>query len=157
MGDVLGGARTNAHQMDQQINILIGVNTAIFLYAAGQLLVRQSLAFLILALSSAISILIGLLGVHPPRRWRKQGQQESLLYASRIFNAKNSLQYAKELTAVTKRLDSIEQQYAIETYNINRFYYRPKKELFHLARQILIIGVVASTLVVIAETFIHLV
>lgn len=154
LGDILEGARVNAHHMDDQINILIGVNAAIFLLAASHLEKELTLPFFILCFSSGLSILLGLMAIHPPRAWRKTGQEESLMYGKRISSLATADHYAKELDRAITNLKVVQEEYAIESYNIYKYYYLPKKRLFHLARQILIVGVGLATLFFIIHTVI---
>ncbi len=89
---------------------------------------------------AGISALVALFAVHPPRFMRKRGQKESLLYNKNISSFSSFKEYAQEIKKVTTDKDAMIEQYAIEIYNLARYYYNPKRKLFHLSRNILIIG-----------------
>ncbi|PIZ89303.1 MAG: hypothetical protein COX90_00025 [Candidatus Nealsonbacteria bacterium CG_4_10_14_0_2_um_filter_38_17] len=112
-----------------------------------------SLPFLTLALFSIISTFVGLFAIHPFRFMRKRGQEESLMYNKEIISFPSFLEYAQELKRITNDKEAIINQYAKEIYNICKYYYRPKRELFHLARRIFIIGFALSSLFFIIELF----
>lgn len=145
LGDILDGARQNALSIDAQINILVGFSTALFLFAISRLHHSiDDIAFMIAAVMSALSAIVALIAIHPPRFTRKRGQEESLIYNREIVTFKHSRAYAAELFKTLKDERAVAQQYAIEIYNLYRFYYRPKRQLFHLARNILLAGIILS-------------
>src|SRR3989344_4164528 len=134
----------NLH-IDAQANILIGVSVAIFLFSVAQ--VDEGNGILtILSLSSAFAALTALLAIHPPAFMRKKGQEESLMYNKRIIGFKAADDYRNALEEVVENRRRILEQYAVEIYNTYRFSYRPKRMLFKAARNILLIGVLLSTI-----------
>lgn len=48
--------------------------------------------------------------------------------------------YTEEIQKLTTDKDAMVEQYSIEIYNLAKYYYRPKRKLFHLSRNILLIG-----------------
>ncbi len=131
-----------SQHLDNQVNILVGVSTAIFLFSLSQVL--NGLAegvFMILALTSGTTLFIGLFAIHPPRFMRKRGQEESLSYNKKIASYKSSNEYWKDLRNIVDNKEAVIKQYAIEIYNVSKFYYRPKRLLFHTARNILVFGI----------------
>ena len=139
MGHFLQGVaqktRSLADHIDTQTNILIGVSFAIFLFSLTRIIEEgiQS-PFFVIGLFSGISAFICLLGVHPPKMMRKRGQRESLLYNKYIANFPSAKDYADKLNLILDDRDAIVQNYATEIYNLSKYYYRPKRKLFNLAR-----------------------
>lgn len=141
-----------SQHLDNQVNILVGVSTAIFLFSLSQFLDGHAgKPFLVLAITSGFTLLVGLFAIHPPAFMRKRGQEESISYNKKIAAYKSSKEYWKEVRRVIADKDEIVRQYATETYNVSKFYYRPKRKLFHLARNILVIGILATLLAFIIE------
>jgi hypothetical protein len=133
--------------LDHQTNILIGISAASFLFSASKIdHGTVDPAFIIIAIASGLSTLTGLLAIHPPRFMRKQGQTESLAYNKVIAHFPDAAAYEKALREATKTEEEIFHQCATEIYNLSRFYYRPKKILFHYARTILFVGIALAIL-----------
>lgn len=127
---------------DHQLNILIGLSTAVFVFsAAGFEQSPNNIPLLIMAVFSAASSLVGLLAVHPPRGMRKTGQPESLMYNKKIASYPSADEYAKDLKQTAVEPEKILAEYAREIYNLAKYYYRPKRRLFQLSRRILFLGV----------------
>jgi hypothetical protein len=130
-----------AQHLDTQTNILVGVSMAVFLFSLSQLTKEIVHApFVVLALFAGVSAFIGLFAIHPPRFMRKRGQQESLMYHKNILSFGSPDVYSKELAKVTEDRNEMIKQYGTEIYNVSKYYYLPKRKLFHAARNILIIG-----------------
>ncbi|HEX9721654.1 MAG TPA: Pycsar system effector family protein [Candidatus Paceibacterota bacterium] len=130
-----------AQHLDTQTNILVGVSMAVFLFSLSQL-TREIVhaPFVVLTLFAGVSAFIGLFAIHPPRFMRKRGQQESLMYHKHILSFDSPEKYGKALEETIEDRIAMIHQYATEIYNVSKYYYRPKRKLFHLARNILIIG-----------------
>ena len=127
--------------LDHQTNILISISAAGFLFSAAKIQHNEGgVALIIIAVASGLATLVGLLAIHPPRFMRKQGQTESLAYNKVISSFENAAQYESALREASKTEESIEHQYATEIYNLSKYYYRPKKVLFHFSRTILFVG-----------------
>lgn len=138
--------------LDTQTNILVGVSSAIFLFSISRFLeVTQDLTFLILAVFSAISALVGLFAIHPPRFMRKRGQEESLMYHKHIVGFRSPKEYAQKLLKVIGDKKLVTEEFATEIYNVSKYYYRPKRKLFHLARNLLLLGILASAAAFVAQ------
>lgn len=141
LGDILEGARENAINIDHQINILIGFCVAIFLFAVSELKHNAyELSFLIMAVMAAVASLIALLAVHPPRFSRKRGQAESFIYNKEITSLRRGPEYVQKLRDILGHRGRVEEQYGLEIYNLYRYYYRPKRRMFHWARNMLLGG-----------------
>lgn len=136
-----------AQHLDNQTNILVSVNVAIFLFSLSSYLsYAQAVPFLLLSIFSGISCMMGLLAIHPPKFMRKRGQEESLMYSKNIASFTSSTAYGQELNKMAEDREAIIRQYAIEIYNVAKYYYRPKRKLFYLTRHILIFGILISFL-----------
>jgi len=143
-----------ARHMDTQTNILSGLSFGIFILSVSQIRAEDGtiiLPLLVLAVFSLFASLMALFSVLPPRFMRKKGQKESLLYNKEIAGFQSSLKYHKELAEVSCSLNKITQQFALELYNLSRYYYQPKRRLFKYARHLLIFGISVSLIVTIFE------
>lgn len=158
--EFLGGmqikATTFTHQLDTQISILIGITSAIFIFSLSEFFSgNKELTLVIMGSFSAVSTLISLLAIHPPRFMRKAGQEESLMFHKKIANFPNFKDYEKELVKIIGKPDKIVNQYAIELYNLSKYYYQPKRKLFTLARNILVAGVALTLYTFFVEIITH--
>ena len=141
-----------SQHIDHQCNILIGLSIAVFLFTASVFEKdHQNIPMLVMAIFSGLAALVGLLAIRPPRRLRKQGQPESLMYNRTIAGYSTSQEYADRLTEALKDEESMTKQYALEIYNISRYQYRPKRQLFLVARRFLLTGVTLAVLVFVIE------
>ncbi|MBI4276499.1 hypothetical protein HY629_01525 [Candidatus Uhrbacteria bacterium] len=138
--------------LDTQVNILIGLSSAIVVIGVSR--VQGTLALsplLILSACAGISALVGLFAIHPPKFMRKRRQPESLFYNKTIMDFPSSTAYAQQLAHIVGDQDAMTKQYATEVYNLARFIYRPKRKLFKLARNILLLGIFLSVVTRIAQ------
>ena len=143
-----------SQHLDNQVNILVGVSTAIFLFSLPQFLNGpESKIFLVLAITSGMALFVGLFAIHPPRFMRKRGQEESIAYNKNIARHQSSGEYHKHLRGILDDKEAIIQQYAVEIYNVSRYYYRPKRKLFHVARNILVIGIFITLVLFTTQIF----
>jgi hypothetical protein len=149
LSDLLTKANTFATHADTQANILIGVSSALFVFAVSNAGGNSDhpLLFYILGFFAALSALVALIGVHPPRVVRKKGQPESVMYNLEITSFSSAQEYEKRLNEVLTQDEAIVRQYALEIYNLYKYYYRPKRLLFSVARNLLFIGIILSFVV----------
>jgi hypothetical protein len=143
---ILEKTKDYAQHMDNQIQILVGITSAIFVFSATQFSEKGELFLLVLALFSICSVITALFAIHPPRFMSKRGQRESLMYNKKIISFSSAKDYGEEILKTVKEPEAIFQQYATEIYNLSRYYYRPKRTLFHLARLIFLLGFIFSFL-----------
>ena len=148
LNGILGKATEVILHFDIQTNILIGISTAISAFAVSNIK-NNEVVFSVLAMFSIMSVIFGLYAVHPPKSLRKKGQHESLLYNKKISNFKNSNEYAKELKKIIDDKNALIDEYGNEIYNIYKYHYRPKRYLFKISRNFLIVGIIASILMAI--------
>ena len=131
--------------LDSQINILIGLSSAVFIFSTSRVLnSAEPTPFIFLATFSALGALCGLFAVHPPKFMRKRGQTESLMYNKKITEFGSAEGYKKELSSLIGDQKAIVEQYANEIFNLSTYYYRPKRELFKFSRNLLLLGVLMS-------------
>lgn len=153
LATLLERANTTAQHLDSQTNILIGLSSAIFIFAASRFQIGdQNSIWLPLTFFAAISALISLLAIHPPRFMRKKGQKESLLYNKKIIELSVE-EYGTKLGAISTDREALIENYSTEIYNLYKYYYRPKRRLFNLARNVLFAGVIVGLLILIANLF----
>jgi hypothetical protein len=156
LGQMQEKSTTFTHQLDIQASILIGITSAIFIFSLSQFFSgTKEFSLIILGGFAAVSTLLALLAIHPPRFMRKEGQEESLLFNKKVSSFPSAGEYEKELVRILDKPDQIIKQYAIELYNLARYYYRPKRKLFNLARNILLAGVVLTMYSFMIEILLH--
>lgn len=144
LSNSINKVRQMTDHMDTQLNILIGISSAIFVFSASQYDSKHSYMFLILALFAACSALIGIVAVHPFKFMRKRGAAEGVVYNRIVSQFPSHKDYAEALTKAVENEQNIIEQYAIEIYNLYKFYYRPKRDLYILTRNVLIAGIFLS-------------
>lgn len=144
------------HQLDVQASILIGITSAIFIFSLAKFFDgTKELPLIIIGGFSAVSTLIGLLAIHPPKFMRKVGQEESLMFNKRIANYDSFQEYEKDLIKVLDRPERMVNEYAIELYNLSKYYYRPKRDLFNFSRNCFLTGIVLSLYAFFFEIVVH--
>lgn len=139
---------------DTQINILVGISTALIALAVTDIGNGiGTIPFLILSFFSILSVIFGLYAVHPPKFMRKRGQVESLFYNKKIVQLDSPKSYATALTGILENKKDLIENYSTEVYNLYKYHYRPKRKLFKISRDLLVWGITLSS---IAYIFIHL-
>lgn len=150
LNGILNKATEVILHFDIQTNILIGISTAISAFAVSNIKNNQ-MVFSMLAIFFIISVVFGLYAVHPPKFLRKKGQHESLLYNRKISSFKDSNEYAKELKKIIDNKNALIDEYSNEIFNIYKYHYRPKRSLFKISRNFLVIGILVSILVTMVQ------
>ncbi|MDD2935119.1 MAG: hypothetical protein PHX25_01455 [Candidatus Pacebacteria bacterium] len=140
-----------AQHIDRQTNVLISLSTGVFVLVASHILRTGDSSFklIIPLIFSAISGVLSLYAIHPPKFMRKRGQKESLLvYSKKIASFKNPGTYVRELKKVLndENKDRLIEEIGTDIYNITKYYYRPKRKLFVYARNVFMSGIITSTL-----------
>lgn len=131
-------------RIDDQINILLGLSTAVFIFATSHIDGNEYWTAA-LAFFSGISMIVGLFAIHPPRVFSQVGQDESILYNKNIVHKfKDARAYSKALMKITNDKKLVVDQYATEIFNVYKYYYLPKRELFKFARFLLVTGAMIS-------------
>lgn len=146
-------ARSLSNSIDQQINILVGISSAIFVYSISQYIAKQSLVHLCLTLFMALTMLLGIVTIHPFRWMRRRGKNESVLYNHHVVKQPSAKEYAAVLTTVIQNRSLLVEQYAIEIYNTYKYYYRPKRDLYIQARNVFSFGIVVTVFIVALQMF----
>lgn len=138
--------------LDSQANILIGLGSALFVFSATRVMNNDGeLAFGVLGFFTLLSSLVGLFAIHPPKFMRKRGQVESVMYNKQISSFGSPDAYEQSLRDLAGDNDAIIRQFAVEIFNMATYYYRPKRNLFTLARNLLLAGVIVFALIVVAQ------
>lgn len=151
---VLVHVAESTHHLDHQINIVIGISAATFVLTVSIFEKEHgTTALFFVMIFAGVSALVGLLAVHPPRFMRKRGQPESLFYRKKIENFDSPKEYEKAVALAMASEGKSREQYAIEIYNLCKYYHRPKRKLFHLSRTFLFIGIALSLVVFIFQAF----
>ena len=138
---------------DSQANILIGINTAIIgisltIINSGRFTPPLS----VIVFFSFCSLICALYSIHPPRFMRKRGQSESLFYNKKINSFPNAEAYAAAVKEMLNNKDEFILNYTTEIYNLYKYSYRPKRDLFKIARNFLITGIMLGLLLFIISS-----
>ncbi|HSX49190.1 MAG TPA: Pycsar system effector family protein [Candidatus Saccharimonadales bacterium] len=147
LNEILQKVNSHCEHIDVQVNIIVALSTAVFIFSAQRFLLespKQPLYLLALILFSALSAIAGLLAVNPPGFMRKKGQKESLLYHRRIALFNSAEEYAERLETMLSSKRNITEGYSSEIYNLSKYYYLPKRSLFQLSRNLLMLGLTLS-------------
>lgn len=156
LGQMQNKSVTFTHQLDMQSSILIGITSAIFIFSLSEFFSgTKELALVILGIFSALSTFVALLAIHPPRFMRKAGQEESLMFSKKIANFPSAAVYKEELLKILDKPTELVDQYAVELYNLSKYYYRPKRNLFNFARNIILFGVGLALYSFVIEVILH--
>ncbi|MFA6159494.1 MAG: Pycsar system effector family protein [Parcubacteria group bacterium] len=139
--------------IDAQSNVLIGLSTGIFILAINEIMnvERFHITLSLVAVFSALSSMVALLAIRPPNWMVKKGQEQSLLFTQTIADFDSAKKYSIELKKILNCDEEIFHQYAIEIYNLSKYYYRPKRKLFAISRNIFLFGVISSLVLLFLE------
>ncbi len=144
----------STHHLDHQINIVVGISAATFLLSVSIFEKKhENTSLLFIMIFAGASALVGLLAVHPPRFMRKRGQPESLLYRKKIVSFSSPKEYEKAAAFAMETPEKTREQYAVEVYNLCKYYYRPKRKLFHISRKLLFTGIALSLFTFLVQVF----
>jgi hypothetical protein len=149
LSSVLEKTDAFARHIDSQVNILVGISSGIFIFSASKMSQIDISPFFVLTIFSGISVIMGLLAIHPPKSLRKRGQAESLFYNKKIISFSDSDAYFEELNKIVGDSDLIVREFSVEIFNASKYYYRPKRKLFVWSRNSLLLGIILSFLLLI--------
>lgn len=147
LNEILHKINGNTEHIDIQINNLVILSSALFAFSATGFLSSNPsihLYLLVLALFSSLSAITGLLALNPPSFLDKRGQKDSRLYTHGIASYKSPEEYYDAIQTMLADKKKTVEQYALEIYNLSKFYYLPKRMLFNLSKNLLIIGFLLS-------------
>ena len=144
LNSILERNHSFAQQLDTYANIMIALSSAIFIISFSQLRDSFSPFWVVLGVTTGLSTILSLLMIRPPKRLRKRGQEESLMFKSKIMSYKSAAEYNEQIENMLNSRKEIIHQYSTETYNVAKYYYQPKKLIFFMARNVLLIGITTS-------------
>lgn len=144
LNSILERNHSFAQQLDTYANIMIALSSAIFIVSFSQLKNDFSPFWIILGVTTGLATILSLLMIRPPRKLRKRGQKESLMFKSKIMSYKSADEYGDQLYSMLDSREKIIHQYSTEIYNVAKFYYQPKKASIFLARNVLLAGITVS-------------
>jgi len=142
------------HTVDSHANVMIGINTGIFVLVVSQLFRVNTLKITlgVVAVFSVISALCAILAIRLPHFFtRRHPHEESMLHAPRISKFNSADLYAQELKTIVKNEDELFRQYSLEAYNLSRYYYLPKRRMLAWSRYFFVFGVMISGLFLLLE------
>jgi len=142
------------HTVDSHANVMIGINTGIFVLVVSQLFKTDTLKITmgVVAFFSMISAFCAMLAIRLPRFFTKRyPHEESLLHAPRISKFNSADIYAEELQKILANEDETFRQYSLEVYNLSKYYYLPKRRMLAWSRYFFVFGVMASGLFLLLE------
>ncbi|MBI5153107.1 MAG: hypothetical protein HZA36_01470 [Parcubacteria group bacterium] len=149
---ILEKTRSMVIHLDSQTNILIGISSAIFIFSAQRAqLSGENVLFFVLTIFSVSAALVALLAIHPPKNMRKRGQGESLMFNKKIMAFSTPAEYEHALGIILGDQNAMLREFSVEIYNLSKYYYRPKRSLFNLSRNILLFGIALSSLMFISR------
>ena len=154
LNEILQKINSNAEHIDVQTNSLVILSSAVFVFSAQNFLSagpNQHLYALSLAFFSSLSSIAGLLALNPPAFMDKRGQKESDLYVRKIAEYKTKEEYFERLKKILKNEQNAIEEYALDIYNLSKYSYLPKRKLFNLAKNLLIIGFLTSIVLFIIQ------
>ena len=140
------------NHFDQQTNILIAINVAILAISLSNIRFgAHDLSFGTLGILSALSIVVGLFAIHPPKKMRGRQGNEDVFYNKRIVR-EGEIGFAETIKNTLATEDEIVAQYSKYFFNMLKHFYRPKRKLFKLSRGLLMLGIIAGLILYIAES-----
>lgn len=135
----------SVRHFDSQANILIGISMAVFAFSATQIKSSgDNTVFGILAFFAGLSAIVSIYSIYPPRN--KKNKEHNLISNGNIVNFDSSEDYANKLLETLKDRDKTVKNVASYIFGIYKFYYIPKRKLFLLARNILVLGIILASI-----------
>ncbi len=154
LDSVMRKSTDHVRHFDIQTNILIGISLAILAFSVSQLNGSNiQIPVYILIISTIISIFIGVYAIHPPKYMRKRGQEESIFYNKKVVGFGSSESFATEIKNVLQNKDEMIKNYSIEIFNLYKYYYQPKRKLFKISRNFLLLGIFLSIVTYLLQIF----
>lgn len=143
----------STRNVDAQANIVMGLSTGIFVLAVNEITTSDRFHYTLMfaAAFSAVSAIIALLAIRPLSIMLKNGHEESMFFTRKISAFPSAKKYSEELIKILKTDDEIFYQYGMEIYNLSKYYYRPKRSLYAISRNIFLLGAVISIILVFME------
>jgi hypothetical protein len=143
----------STRNVDTQCSVLIALNTTILALSLTAMAQndRFHLALLCLAVGTTLSAVLALCAVRPPKFLVKDGPEEGLMYTKRIVRYESAKEYSKDLIKILRHDEELFHHYAMEIYNLSKYYYRPKRNLYSISRNIFLLGIIFAVFFVFME------
>lgn len=154
---ILQKVSNHAEHVDSQTNIMIAISSGLFIFSASKIYTPRgtiSWPMIIFTVFTGLAEIVAILSVNPPRMMEKK-QKESIFYHREIASMPGADEYYQRLVKTTGDIHKIIREYANEIYNIAKNSYLPKRQLFKLSRNLLILGVFFSALAFLSQQLIH--
>ncbi len=142
-----------AHTVDSHANVMVGINTGIFVLVISMLFEVEVLRVTMgmVAIFSALSAIFAIFAIRLPHIFVHNEREKSLLHAPRIAEFGSAESYADELQKMLNNDQEIFRQHALEVYNLSRYYYIPKRKMLSYSRLFFLCGVIASAVFLLLE------
>jgi hypothetical protein len=151
---VMTKATTFVMHFDTQANILIGINLAVLGISLSSINGgNHEVPLYFVTFFSFLSLICSLYTIHPPSFLRKRGQKESLFYNKKINSFSSPEEYSKAIVETLNNKDDLILNYSTEIYNLYKYSYRPKRNLFKISRNLLMIGIFSGLIVLVVQSF----
>ncbi len=145
LASAIDKTNTMVQHIDDQINILIGIGIAAFVFSTTKLdSSNNKIVFAVIGISAALSAIVGLFAIHPPRFMRKKGQKESIIFPSQIAQMNNVDDYIAKMKDTSVSIPRIIEECSRELYNMSKYYYAPKRQLYRWSRNLFLTGIALS-------------
>lgn len=143
-----------AQHMDNQANIMVAISSGLFVFSASKIYTQQgsiSWPTIVLAVFAGLAELVALLSVNPPSLMEEEKLNDSIFYHSKVASLPSANEYYQKVTATTSDICKIIREYSNEIYNISKNSFLPKRKLFKLSRNLLILGMFFSALTFLSQ------
>ncbi len=141
------------NHFDTQINILIAINMGFIALSLNQLRLdpNHMYSFKTLAGFSILSVIFGLMAIHPPKHMRARRKNEDIFYNKKIIRDGEDT-FCTTIQNTLSNNDEILKQYSKYFFNMFKYFYRPKRQLFKLARMFLLFGLSIGLILFLIES-----
>ena len=154
---ILQKVSNHAEHVDSQTNIMIAISSGLFIFSASKIYTPQgtiSWPMVIFIIFTGLAEIVAIFSVNPPRLMEKK-PKESVFYHREIASLPGADEYYQRLIHTTDDIHKIIKEYADEIYNLSKNSYLPKRKLFRLSRNLLILGVLFSALAFLCQQLLH--
>ncbi len=139
--------------IDNHANVMVGLNTAIFVVVISMLFEVDHLRFTlgVVAFFSIISAVAAVFAIRLPRLMSHKDYPMSIFHTRKIAGFDSAEQYAQALHRTLYSEKKIFEEYAREAYNLSKYYYTPKRRMLTWSRYLFLFGVISSSMFLLLE------